>query len=131
MRLSKKAVTSLAPPFTPAQTLRLRRRRPSFREGPVRCKELLRPNGLSCSENLPKAIPHNYQARHEFSPFSCPIFLGHPEARGRCSQGERVLCGRDLCRSGGTGKQKTRSCRTQELAEAVPRKMRGRKRLAY
>src|SRR5579859_1290967 len=39
-----------------------------------------------------------------FSPFSCPIFLGHPEARGRCSQGERVLYGRDLCRPGGTGK---------------------------
>src|SRR5216684_7557111 len=39
-----------------------------------------------------------------FSPFSCPIFLGHPEARGRCSQGERVLYGRDLCSSGGTGK---------------------------
>src|SRR4029077_2552714 len=38
------------------------------------------------------------------SPFSCPIFLGHTEARGRCSQGERVLYGRDLCRSGGTGK---------------------------
>ena len=39
-----------------------------------------------------------------FSPFSCPIFLGHSEARGRCSQGERMLYGRDLCRSGGTGK---------------------------
>src|SRR5438093_4386278 len=39
-----------------------------------------------------------------FSPFSCPIFLGHTEARGRCSQGERVLYGRDLWRSGGTGK---------------------------
>src|SRR5437016_13481814 len=39
-----------------------------------------------------------------FSPFSCPIFLGHPEARGRCSQGERLLYGRDLCRWGGTGK---------------------------
>src|SRR6266481_4625602 len=39
-----------------------------------------------------------------FSPFSCPIFLGHPEARGRCSLGERVLYGRDLCSSGGTGK---------------------------
>src|SRR5580704_12880359 len=38
------------------------------------------------------------------SPFSCPIFLRHPKARGRCSQGERVLYGRDLCRSGGTGK---------------------------
>src|SRR5882762_9023544 len=42
-----------------------------------------------------------------FSPFSCPIFLGHPKARGRCSQGERVLYGRDLCRSGGTGKAET------------------------
>src|SRR5579859_1541633 len=39
-----------------------------------------------------------------FSPFSCPIFLGHLKARGRCSQGERVLYGRDLRRSGGTGK---------------------------
>src|SRR5712692_1978476 len=39
-----------------------------------------------------------------FSPFSCPIFLGHPKARGLCSQGERLLYGRDLCRSGGTGK---------------------------
>jgi hypothetical protein len=42
-----------------------------------------------------------------FSPFSCPIFLGHPEARGRCSQGERVLYGRDLCCSGGAGKAET------------------------
>src|SRR5437879_13353680 len=40
----------------------------------------------------------------KFSPFSCPIFLGHLKARGRCSQGERVLYGRDLGRSGGTGK---------------------------
>src|SRR5713226_4655861 len=40
----------------------------------------------------------------KFSPFSCPILLGHPEARGRCSQGERMLYGRDLCGSGGTGK---------------------------
>src|SRR5215471_5543245 len=39
-----------------------------------------------------------------FSPFSCPIFLGHREARGRCSQGERVLYGRNLCCLGGTGK---------------------------
>src|SRR5690349_2310159 len=38
------------------------------------------------------------------SPFSCPIFLRHTEARGRCSQGERVLYGREPCRSGGTGK---------------------------
>src|SRR5260370_35534286 len=39
-----------------------------------------------------------------FSPFSCPIFLGPPEARGLCSQSEWLLYGRDLCRSGGTGK---------------------------
>jgi hypothetical protein len=39
-----------------------------------------------------------------FSPFSCPIFLGHTEARGRCSQGERMLYGRDLYNSGGAGK---------------------------
>src|SRR5438045_4207975 len=39
-----------------------------------------------------------------FSPFSCPIFLGHPEARGRCSQGEGMLYGRDPCCLGGTGK---------------------------
>src|SRR6266446_820359 len=42
-----------------------------------------------------------------FSPFSCPIFLGHSEARGRCSQGERVLYGRDLWCLGGAGKAET------------------------
>src|SRR6266566_5063420 len=30
-----------------------------------------------------------------FSPFSCPIFLRHPEASGYCSQSERLLFGRD------------------------------------
>ncbi|SRR5712692_6424810 len=45
-----------------------------------------------------------------FAPFSCPIFLGHPRARGRCSQGERVLYGRDLSRSGGTGKAEAAKC---------------------
>jgi hypothetical protein len=48
----------------------------------------------SAGKPQPKAIPLNIQVRHEFSPFSCPIFLGHSEARGRCSQGERVLYGR-------------------------------------
>src|SRR5579872_2945499 len=61
------------------------------------------------------------------SPFSCPIFLGHSEARGRCSQGERMLYGRDLCRSGGTGKAEAAKCvlcipdtgpRAQELARS-------------
>src|SRR5260370_35260390 len=40
----------------------------------------------------------------DFSPFSCPIFLGHARARGRCSQSERLLYGRDLCCSGRNGK---------------------------
>src|ERR671925_2291711 len=59
-----------------------------------------------------------------FSPFSCPIFLGHSKARGRCSQGERVLYGRDLCSFWEEpGKQNTRSCRAQELARSCgPRK---------
>src|SRR5229473_1221204 len=30
-----------------------------------------------------------------FSPFYYPIFLGHPEASGYCSQSERLLFGRD------------------------------------
>src|SRR6266853_5711713 len=36
--------------------------------------------------------------------FFCPVFLGHSKARGRCSQNERVLYGRDLCCSGGIDK---------------------------
>src|SRR5579859_5399337 len=67
-----------------------------------------------------------------FSPFSCPIFLGHPEARGRCSQGEQMLYGRDLVPFG-----RSRESRSREAAgrrnwpEAVPRKMSGRKRDTY
>src|SRR5260370_5388081 len=63
-----------------------------------------------------------------FSPFSCPIFLGHTEARGRCSQGERMLYGRDLCRSGGTGKAEAAKLPGAGIwPEAVFRKMSGRK----
>src|SRR5216683_2177682 len=55
----------------------------------------------SAGEPQPEAIPLNIyvrQVRHEFfSFFSCPIFLRHPEARGRCSQSEWILYGRDLC----------------------------------
>jgi hypothetical protein len=40
----------------------------------------------------------------EFSPFSCPIFLGHPEASGFCFQSERLLYGRDPWVEAGTGK---------------------------
>src|SRR6266550_8730102 len=55
--------------------------------GPVRCKELLRPNGPSCSENLlPKAIPHNYHSRLTWrvrnSPACCPAFLSAAKAPG-------------------------------------------------
>src|SRR5258708_12781974 len=64
----------------------------------------------------------------EFSPFSCPISLGHPEARGRCSQGERALYGRDLCRSGGTVKAEPRSCRAQELARSSAQENERRKK---
>src|SRR5882762_1128499 len=43
----------------------------------------------------------------EFSPFSCPIFLGHPEASGFCFQSERLLYGRGPSGvKGGTGKAK-------------------------
>jgi|SRR5580704_2312082 len=58
----------------------------------------------------------------EFSPFSCPIFLGHPEASGCCFQSKRLLYRRE---PNGVraepGKQKTRSCRTQELARSSAR----------
>src|SRR6267378_1841706 len=58
----------------------------------------------------------------EFSPFSCPIFLGHPEASGCCFQSERLLYRRE---PNGVraepGKQKPRSCRTQELARSSAR----------
>src|SRR5216683_5809737 len=36
--------------------------------------------------------------------FLAPFSWGTRYARGRCSQSEWVLYGRDLCRSGGTGK---------------------------
>ena len=50
----------------------------------------------------------------EFSPFSCPIFLGHPEASGCCFQSKRLLYRREPNGVGAEpGKQKTRSCRKQ------------------
>jgi len=48
------------------------------------------------------------------SPF-LPIFLG-TQNEGCCFQSERLLYGREPMCKGGTGKQKPRSCRTQELA---------------
>jgi hypothetical protein len=58
----------------------------------------------------------------EFSPFSCPIFLGHPEASGCCFQSKRLLYRREPNGARAEpGKQKTRSCRTQELARSSTR----------
>src|SRR5882672_2884810 len=67
------------------------------------------------------------------SPFSGPIFLGHPEARGLCSQGERVLYGREPNGVFGEepGKQKTRSCRAQELARSSAQKNARQKKATY
>ena len=39
--------------------------------------------------------------------FLAPFSWGTRYARGRCSQGERLLYERDLCRSGGAGKAET------------------------
>jgi len=67
----------------------------------------------------------------EFSPFSCPIFLPHFLGAPRS---EWLLLPKRAAAYGGNpngvreepGKQKTRSCRTEE-PEAVPEKMSGRK----
>jgi hypothetical protein len=62
-------------------------------------------NGAATSEELlAVAIPLNYQVGHENVSFFCPIFLGHPEARGRCYQGKKLLYGRDPRCLGGTEK---------------------------
>src|SRR5258706_3383064 len=59
---------------------------------------------MLASKPGPKLFHLTYRLDMNFSPFSCPIFLGHTKARGRCSEGELALYGRDLCRLGGTGK---------------------------
>jgi hypothetical protein len=43
------------------------------------------------------------------SPSSCRIFLGHSRARGRCSQGERLLLGGTCAVREQPGEQKSRS----------------------
>src|SRR5882757_2654847 len=57
----------------------------------------------------------------KMSPFSAPFF-GRPRSEGFCFQSERLLYGRE---PNGVraepGKQKTRSCRTQELARSSAR----------
>ncbi len=56
--------------------------------------------------------------------FWAPFSWGHPKASGFCFQSERLLYGREPnAIKGGTGKQRPRSCRTQELARSSgPRK---------
>jgi len=60
-------------------------------------------------------LTHKYDM--EVSPFFCPIFSGALKSEGCCFQSERLLYGRE---PNGVraepGKQKPRSCRTQELA---------------
>jgi hypothetical protein len=58
---------------------------------------------------------------------SCPIFLGHPKARGRCSQGERVLYGRDRCRLGGTVKAEAAKLPGAGIGRSSAQEMSGRK----
>ena len=69
----------------------------------------------------------------EFSPFSCPIFLGHPEASGFCFQSERLLYGREPNGvKGGTGKAEAAKLQDAGISpKQWPKKMSGRKRLAY
>src|SRR6266704_3211686 len=60
----------------------------------------------------------------EFSPFSCPIFLGHPEARASASKASgRFMGGNPMLLRAEPGKQRPRRRRTQELARSSgPRK---------
>jgi hypothetical protein len=65
------------------------------------------------------------------SPFSAP-FSGAPKSEGFCLESERLLYGREPnVFSAEPGKQRPRSCRTQELAEAVPRRMSGEHRWRF
>jgi hypothetical protein len=72
--------------------------------------------------------------------FFCPIFLGHPEASGFCSQSERLLYGRELNGTfgavsedllGGTGKaEDAKLPGAGVIPKQWPKKMSGRKRVA-
>jgi hypothetical protein len=69
----------------------------------------------------------------EFSPFSCPIFSGHPKASGCCFQSERLLYGREPdAVEGGTGKAEDAKLQDAGISpKQWPKKMIGRKRPAY
>ena len=92
------------------------------------------------SASLPTNPTNLTEYVHDFSPFSCPIFRRHPEARGCCSQSERLLFGRDtrnLRRFFRRFVGRNRESRSREGAgrrdwpEAVAREMRGMKKDAY
>ncbi len=54
-----------------------------------------------------------------FSPFSCPIFLGHSKAMAAASKASGCFIGGEPNSvRAELGKQKPRSCRTQELARS-------------
>jgi hypothetical protein len=66
----------------------------------------------------------------EFSPFSCPILMGHTEASGFCFQSERLLYGREPnAVEGGTGKAEAAKLQDAGISpKQWPRKMSGRKK---
>jgi hypothetical protein len=65
------------------------------------------------------------------SPFSAPFFWG-TKSEGCCFQSKWLLYGREpnVLRAE-PGKQKARSCRTQELARSSAQKNERQKKLAY
>jgi len=68
----------------------------------------------------------------EFSPFSCPIFLGPLRGEGLCFQSERLLYGREPRYSGGTGKAEDAKLQDAGISpKQWPKKRSGRKRVAY
>src|SRR5260221_10897400 len=69
----------------------------------------------------------------KMSPFSCPIFLGHPKASGFCFQSERLLYGREPNgERDGTGKAEAAKLPDAGISpKQWPKKRSGRKRLAY
>ena len=67
----------------------------------------------------PELFPTNYQIRHFVFPLFLPHFLGAPEREGFCSQSKRLHSGREPIQfREEPGKQRTRSCRAQELARS-------------
>jgi hypothetical protein len=79
-------------------------RTPSRSDAPSALERVRQAAGKDKKLRFTALLHHIYNLETLRMDFSCPIFLRHPEARGRCSQSEWLLYGRDLRRSGGTGK---------------------------